>query len=125
MKIIRTEKAPKALGPKNKAVLKGNMLFTSGQLGIDPVTGKLVEGGVEKQAEQVMENLGAILQESGLDFRHVVKATIYMTNLANFSIINSIYGRYFNELAPARETSQVCALPLSAELEISMVAVKD
>jgi 2-iminobutanoate/2-iminopropanoate deaminase len=121
-KIIYTKNAPEPVGPYSQAVITNGILFTSGQIGIDPGTGKLVEGGIQEQARQVMKNLKAILEAAGLNFDHVVKSTIFLTDITNFKFVNEIYGSYFNENPPARETAQACKLPLGAELEISVVA---
>jgi 2-iminobutanoate/2-iminopropanoate deaminase len=121
-KIIHTIKAPNPVGPYSQAVLTENMLFTSGQIGIDPSTGKLIADDIQLQARQVMQNLEAILKEAGMDFTNVIKTTIFMTDLSNFGLVNEIYGSYFKENPPARETAQAVKLPLNAGLEISLIA---
>ena len=111
-KIIKTANAPAPIGPYNQAVLTGNTLYISGQIPIDPVTGKLIEGNIQKETEQSMENLKAILLEAGMTFEHVVKSTIFIKDMNQFSEINEVYGRYFNpDTAPARETVEVANLP--------------
>lgn len=122
-KAISTDKAPKAIGPYSQAVLSNDLLFVSGQLGIDPAKGALVEG-IEAQTRQAMENLRNILQAAGMGFEDVVKTTIYVTDLANFKTVNEIYGSYFKAEPPARATVQVCALPLKGLVEMDMVARK-
>lgn len=120
--IIHTDQAPAAIGPYSQAVRAGQLIFTAGQLGIDPTTGKLVEG-VEAQTHQAMRNLQAILQAAGTDLAHVVKTTIFVADLNDFATINTIYGSYFESEPPARSTVQVARLPLDARVEIEMVAV--
>jgi len=124
-KIIKTANAPAPIGPYNQAVLTGNTLYISGQIPIDPVTGKLIEGNIQKETEQSMENLKAILLEAGMTFEHVVKSTIFIKDMNQFTEINKVYGRYFNpDTAPARETVEVANLPKFVNVEISMIAVK-
>jgi 2-iminobutanoate/2-iminopropanoate deaminase len=122
-KVISTDNAPKAIGPYSQAILSKDLLFVSGQLGIDPVKGALVEG-IEAQTKQVMENLRNILQASGMGFENVLKITIYVTDLGNFKTVNEIYGSVFKAEPPARATVQVCALPLKGLVEMDMVARK-
>lgn len=121
---IETMKAPKAAGPYSQAITTGNLVFTSGQIHLTP-EGKLLEGRIEEQTHQVMKNLQAVLEAAGVSFKEVVKTTIYVTDLANYGKINEVYGSYFQEPFPARETVQVSALPLGAKVEISLVAVKN
>lgn len=123
-KIIYTQNAPQAVGPYSQAVLAGNFLFTAGQIGLDPSTGKLVEGGIEAQSLRVMENLKAVLNAAGLDFSHVIKSTVYLADIHDFKVFNGIYGEYFLSEPPARSAFQVAALPLGAEVEIEMVACR-
>lgn len=124
-KIIFTDKAPAPIGPYSQAVLSGNMLFTSGQVAMNPTTGELLIGSIEEETELVMQNLKAVLEAADMTFDHVVKATIFIMNMGDFARINAIYGNYFdNETAPARETVQVATLPKNANIEISMIAVK-
>ena len=123
-KVINTIKAPKALGPYSQAVLLNGMLFVSGQIPINPSNGELLTGDVQDQSTQVMENLLAILQEAGMDFSHVVKATIFLSDMNNFDKVNTIYGSYFTENPPARECVQVARLPKNVDVEISVIAGK-
>ncbi len=124
-KIIKTSQAPMPIGPYNQAVFTADTLYISGQIPMNPETNKLVDTGIKAAARQVMENLKAILQEAGLEFDHVVKSTIFITDMNDFSAINEVYGSYFNEeTAPARETVQVAKLPLDVGVEIAMIAVK-
>lgn len=121
---INTSKAPAPIGPYNQAVLKGNMLFISGQICIDPGTGNLKNKDLQEETHQVMHNLRSILQETGMDFNNVVKTTIFITDMNRFAEVNEIYGKYFNSDFPARETVQVSALPKFVNVEISMIAVR-
>lgn len=124
-KIINTPKAPAPIGPYNQAVWIKDTLYISGQIPIDPTTGKLVEGDIKKETKQSMENLKAILEEAGLTFDHVVKTSIFIKDMHQFSEINEVYGTYFNaDTAPARETVEVANLPKFVNVEISMIAVK-
>ena len=123
-KIIFTENAPAPIGPYNQAVLKGNILYTSGQIAIHPKTGELVTANIEEETQQVMQNMKAVLEAAGMTFENVVKTTIFIMNMTDFGSINTIYGSYFNEkTAPARETVQVACLPKNVNVEISMIAV--
>lgn len=122
-KIIFTEKAPAPIGPYNQAILVGNTLYTSGQIAIDPATNELVLDNIEAETKVVMENLKAILEAADLTFEHAIKATIFISDMANFARINSVYGSYFDvATAPARETVQVACLPKNVNVEISLVA---
>src|SRR3989344_3993478 len=121
--MVGTDKAPKATGPFSQAIISGNLVFTSGQVYLTP-EGKLLEGTIKEQTHRVMKNLQAILEEAGISFANVVKTTIYVTDMANYGKINGIYGSYFSEPFPARETVCVEELPLGAKLEISMIAIK-
>lgn len=116
--------APKPVGPYSAVVEAGGMVFLSGQVGIDPATGSLVTGGVDSQAEQVLRNLKAVLDGVGSGFDRVIKSTIFLTDLANFQIVNGIYGKALGEQRPARSTIQVAGLPLGALVEIEMIAMK-
>jgi 2-iminobutanoate/2-iminopropanoate deaminase len=120
--IISTAEAPQAIGPYSQAVRVGALVFLSGQIPINPVTGELVLGDAAPQARQVMENLGAVLRAAGSSFGDVVRATIYLTNLEDFAKVNEVYGSYFPAEPPARATVQVAALPRGAAVEIDMVA---
>ncbi|WP_026714145.1 RidA family protein [Flavobacterium daejeonense] len=122
-KIIFTEKAPAPIGPYNQAVLIGNMLYTSGQIAINPADGNLVTSSIEAETKQVMENIKAILDAAGMTFENVIKSTIFIMNMNDFATINTVYGSYFNEVtAPARETVQVACLPKNVNIEISVIA---
>ena len=124
-KIIKTSNAPAPIGPYNQAVLTGNMLYTSGQIAINPKTNELVTENLEEETELVMKNLEAILTEAGMTFENVIKTSIFISDMNNFSRINAIYGKYFNpETAPARETVEVANLPKFVNVEISAIAVK-
>jgi 2-iminobutanoate/2-iminopropanoate deaminase len=122
-KRIHSEKAPKAVGPYSQAIQTGNLLFTSGQVPIDPATGKLVEGGIREQARQVMENLRAVLEAGGTGFSRIIKATVFLEDINNFAAFNEVYAEYFSADPPARSAFQVGALPLGAMVEIEMVAL--
>ncbi|WP_041632814.1 RidA family protein [Maribacter sp. HTCC2170] len=124
-KIIATKNAPAPIGPYNQAVLSGETLYISGQIPIDPVTGNLVQGDIAKETKQSMENLKAILTEAEMTFENVVKSSIFISDMNQFSKINAVYATYFNtETAPARETVEVANLPKFVNVEISMIAVK-
>lgn len=124
-KIITTTKAPAPIGPYNQAVLSGNTLYTSGQIALDPETGALVLSDIKTETKQVMENMKAVLEAADMDFNNVVKTSIFIADMNDFSAINEVYGSYFNdETAPARETVQVACLPKNVNVEISMVAIK-
>lgn len=123
-KIIITKNAPNPIGPYSQAVLKGNMLFVSGQIAINPATGDLMTADIKTEAKQVMENLKGILTEAGFDFTHVCKTSIFMKDLNDFASVNEVYGSYFSSDFPARETVQVSKLPLNVNVEISVIAVK-
>jgi len=122
-KVIHTDKAPKAVGPYSQAISTGNLLFTAGQVAIDPATGKLVEGGIRDQTRQVMENLRAILTAARTDFTKVVKSTVFLQDIKTFADFNQVYAEYFPSEPPARSTFQVGALPLGAMVEIEMIAL--
>ena len=123
-KIIFTENAPAPIGPYNQAVLKGNTLYTSGQIAIHPKTGEMVTANIEEETQQIMQNMKAVLETAGMTFENVVKTTIFIMNMNDFGSINTVYGSYFNEkTAPARETVQVACLPKNVNVEISMIAV--
>ncbi len=124
-KIINTSNAPAPIGPYNQAVLNGNMLYTSGQIAIDPKTGNLVTDSIQAETELVMENIKAILTEACMTFENVLKTSIFISDMNNFAQINEVYGRYFNaETAPARETVEVANLPKFVNVEISVIASK-
>ncbi len=122
-KIIITDKAPAPIGPYNQAVLIGNMLYTSGQIALNPETMELVLDTIEIETKQVMENMKAVLEAANMTFQNVIKTTIFIMNMNDFEAINKIYGNYFDEAtAPARETVQVAGLPRGVNVEISMIA---
>ena len=124
-KIIYTENAPAPIGPYNQAILVGNTLYTSGQIALNPLTMELVLDDIETETKQVMENMKAVLAAADMTFENVIKASIFIMNMNDFTRINSIYGSYFDEAtAPARETVQVACLPKNVNIEISMIAVK-
>ncbi|EGV44800.1 RidA family protein [Bizionia argentinensis JUB59] len=124
-KIINTEHAPAPIGPYNQAVLVGNMLYTSGQIAINPKTNELVLETIELETEQVMQNMKAVLAAADMTFENVIKSSIFISDMENFSKINSVYATYFNsDTAPARETVEVANLPKYVNVEISMIAVK-
>lgn len=122
--IINTSSAPAPIGPYNQAVQSGNFLFISGQICIDPASGELKMKDIAEETHQVMHNLKAILQAAGMNFSNVVKTTIFITDMKRFAEINEVYGKYFTENFPARETVQVAALPKFVNVEISMIAAK-
>lgn len=123
-KIVTSKNAPEPIGPYSHGVMIGNTFYTSGQVAKDAATGEMVQTDIKAETKKVMENLQAILTEAGMDFSHVVKTTIYCTDLGNFAAINEVYGSFFTANFPARETVQVVKLPLNANVEISVVAVK-
>ncbi len=123
MDYIATEGAPKAIGPYSQAVRANGMLYTSGQISLDPKSGEIVQGDFAAQANRVFDNLAAVLKEGGSDFSRVLKATVYLTDLANFQTLNSIYAERFGDHRPARTTVQVSALPKGSLVEIDLVAV--
>lgn len=122
MDYIHTDDAPAAIGPYSQAVAVDGWLYTSGQIALDPATGDMVAGGFEAQARQVLANLEAVLAAAGCTFSHVVKATIYVSDLGNFQVLNRLYGEAMGEHRPARSTVQAGALPKGAEVEIDLVA---
>jgi 2-iminobutanoate/2-iminopropanoate deaminase len=122
--IINTPTAPAPIGPYNQAILAGDILFISGQICIDPGTGTLKNQDIQEETHQVMHNLRSILTASDMGFHNVVKTTIFITDMNRFSEINEVYGKYFADIFPARETVQVSALPKFVNVEISMIAVR-
>ena len=123
-KIIKTENAPKPIGPYNQAVIAGNYMFISGQIALNPNSGQLITDEIKRETTQVMENLKAILSEASLTFDNVVKTTIFLSSMDDFADVNEIYGSYLNDsTAPARETVQVSKLPVGVNVEISMIAM--
>ena len=123
-KIISTPGAPAAIGPYSQAVEAGNTLYVSGQVPIDPKTGKLVEGSISEQTEQVFRNISAILEAARYSFSDVVKSTVFLANMSDFKAMNEVYGKYYTEKQPARSTVAVKDLPLGALVEIETIAVK-
>ncbi|MEE3999303.1 RidA family protein [Tenacibaculum sp. FZY0031] len=124
-KIITTSKAPAPIGPYNQAVLSGNTLYTSGQIAINPETGELVLDSIEAETQQVMQNMKEVLAAAGMTFENVIKTSIFISDMHNFSKINAVYGEYFDDTtAPARETVEVANLPKFVNVEISMIAIK-
>lgn len=122
LKQIATPNAPGAIGPYSQAIRAGDFLFASGQIGLDPVTGQVVAGGVVEQTHQVLKNLGAVLAAAGTSFDRVVKTTVYLQDMADFTAMNEVYGGYFSAPAPARATVQAAALPRGVRVEIDVVA---
>ncbi len=120
-KAISTNKAPAAIGPYSQAVITGNLLFTSGQLPIDPSTAKMVEGSIQDRAQQVFKNLEAIASEAGTTMDKAVKVTVFLADINDFASVNEMYSQYFKEPFPARSAFQVAALPLGADLEVEAV----
>lgn len=121
--IIATESAPGALGPYSQAVKAGGVVYISGQLGLDPVTGDFVEGDVQAETRQVLTNLGAVLQEAGSSFEKVVKATVFVKDLGDFGLVNEVYAEFFTENPPARACVEVARLPKDARVEIDLIAL--
>ncbi len=123
-RIINTKNAPAAIGPYSQAVEANGTLYISGQIPVDPATGKVVEGGINEQTAQVLKNIEAILQEAGYGFEHVVKSTCLLSDMANFAAMNEVYGSVYKENPPARAAFAVKGLPLGVLIEIESVAVK-
>ena len=123
-KIISTESAPKAIGPYSQAVEANGFLYISGQIPIDPAIGKVIEGGIKEQTEQVMKNIGAILEAAGYTYADVVKSTCLLSDMDHFAAMNEVYGKYYPENPPARAAYGVVKLPLGALVEIETIAVK-
>ncbi|MDO3640670.1 RidA family protein [Mucilaginibacter sp. L3T2-6] len=122
--IINTTNAPAPIGPYSQAVAAGNLVFLSGQIALNPATGELITGDIKTETRQVMDNIKAILKEAGLDFNNVVKTSIFLMDMQNFAQVNEIYGTYFTDNFPARETVQVAGLPKGVNVEITVTAVK-
>ena len=120
--IIKTEKAPAPIGPYNQAIRAGNFLFVSGQIAIDPATGEVLMENIEQETNQVMKNIGCLLKEAGAGFEHIVKTTIFLSDMNLFATVNKIYGEYFSSNYPARETVAVKGLPKNVNVEISVTA---
>lgn len=123
-KEIRTDHAPKAIGPYSQAVRAGNTVYASGQLPVDPQTGKIVDGTVTEQTTKVLENVSAILKEAGMNSSNVVKTTVFLQDLNDFQAMNNVYAQFFNgEILPARSTVQAAKLPLGVMVEIDFIAI--
>ena len=122
--ISHTDKAPAAIGPYSQGVCCGELIFTAGQIPLDPASGQLVDGPFEEQVDQVLRNLSGILSAGGSGLDHVIKFTVYLTDLGNFPVLNQVFEKYFAQDPPARSAVQVAALPLGAEVEIEAVALK-
>lgn len=123
-KVIRTNAAPAPIGPYSQAIMAGNFLYVSGQIAIDPFDGHLVTINIIRETNQVMNNIGAVLKEAGFDYAHIVKTTIFLRDMNDFSAVNEVYGNYFKSDFPARETVQVSRLPKDVNVEISVIAFK-
>jgi 2-iminobutanoate/2-iminopropanoate deaminase len=123
-KIINTSNAPAPIGPYSQAVVAGNFIFVSGQIGMDPSTGELVLDDIETETKQVMENIKAILTAAGIDFSNIVKTSIFLRDMQNFGQVNKMYATYFTDQFPARETVQVAGLPKNVNVEITVTAIK-
>ena len=123
--IVATDRAPRAIGPYSQAVRAGNLLFVSGQIPIDPATGEFVSGGVAEQTEQVMRNLSAVFEAAGAGLSQVVKTTVFLADMDDFTTMNQVYGRFFGENPPARATVQAARLPRDARVEIEAIALLD
>lgn len=122
--IINTNNAPAPIGPYNQAVSANGFVFVSGQIPLDTTTGQIVSGDIKAETAKVMENIAAILTKAGLNFGHVVKTSIFLTDMGSFGSVNEVYGSYFTDNFPARETVQVAALPKNVNVEISVIAIK-
>ena len=123
-KIITSKNAPSPIGPYNQAVIANGFMYISGQVGMNPKTGKIIKDSISEETDQVMKNLSSILNEASISFENVVKTTIFLSDMNDFSLVNEVYGKYFDEdTAPARETVQVSKLPLGVNVEISMIAL--
>jgi 2-iminobutanoate/2-iminopropanoate deaminase len=123
--IVSTERAPRAIGPYSQAIRAGQMLFASGQIPIDPATGEFVAGGIAEQTEQVLRNLSAVFEASGASLNQVVKTTVFLADMDDFTAMNEVYGRFFAENPPARATVQAARLPRDAKVEVEAIAVLD
>ena len=123
--IIATDRAPRAIGPYVQAVRAGNLIFASGQIPIDPATGEFVPGGIAAQTEQVLRNLTAVFEAAGVGMNQVIKTTVFLADMDDFTAMNEVYGRFFGEEPPARATVQAARLPRDARVEIEAIAVAD
>jgi 2-iminobutanoate/2-iminopropanoate deaminase len=122
-KIISTKRAPAAVGPYSQAVRIGELVYTAGQIPLDPESGKMVEGDIQAQTERVLQNLQSVLEAAGSSLKYVVKTTVFLQDMGDFAAMNEVYGRYFDNKPPARSAVQVAALPLGAQVEIEAVAL--
>lgn len=122
LRTIQTDQAPAAIGPYSQAIVAGGMVFTAGQIPLDPRTGEMADGGIEAQTEQVMRNLSAVLEAAGASLGSVVKTTVFVRDMEEFAAMNAVYGRFFGEHRPARSTVQAARLPRDARVEIEAVA---
>jgi 2-iminobutanoate/2-iminopropanoate deaminase len=122
---IATERAPQAIGPYSQAVRAGNLVFASGQIPIDPATGEFVPGGIQEQTEQVLRNLTAVFEAAGVEMNQIVKTTVFLADMNDFTAMNEVYGRFFAEAPPARATVQAARLPRDARVEIDAIAVSE
>lgn len=125
MKIYNISNAPKPVGPYSHAVVANNIMFISGQIPVDPVSGKMNNGDITEQTDQVMSNVRIILSEAGLDFRHIVKCSIFLADMDDFDVVNKAYAAYFPENPPARECIQAARLPKNSRIEISVIATTE
>ena len=125
MRAIVSENAPKAIGPYSQGVDGGSLVFLSGQIPINPKTGNVDVASIEEQTEQVMKNLNSVLSAAGLDFSHVARCTVFLTDLSEFAAFNKVYGSFFSATPPARTTVQVAKLPRDAKIEIDAIAIRD
>jgi 2-iminobutanoate/2-iminopropanoate deaminase len=122
--VVATENAPAAVGPYSQGIISGNLIFTAGQAALDPQTGKLVEGGIHAETHQVFKNLIAVLEEAGSSLEHVVKVSVFLMDMNDFAAMNEVYAQYFGDNPPARTTVQAAGLPVGAQVEIDMIAVR-
>ena len=122
---VSAPNAAKPIGPYSPAIRAGNLLFISGQVGFDPATGALIDGDISAQTDQVMRNIGALLEAASTDFAHVVRTTVFLADMGEFAAMNAVYARYVVDPPPARSTVQVAALPRNARVEIDVIAVVD
>jgi len=122
-KIVKTAKAPNPVGPYNQAIVFNGLVFTAGQIAIDPATNQVTDGDISEQTELVLQNLGAVLKAAGTDFRNVLKTTVFLKNMSDFPAMNDVYGRFFSENSPARSAVEVSRLPKDVLVEIECVAV--
>lgn len=122
MKALHSDKAPKAIGPYSQAIVTGGLVYASGQLPVDPATGEFAEGGIKEQTRQSLTNVSSVLAEAGIDLSHVVKTTVFLSDMGNFAAMNEVYATFFKEPYPARSAVAVKALPKGALVEIEVVA---